>query len=212
MAGSIILTGANGSAGFHAAEYLLESYPQFTHIFTVRSNADTDVNTNKLRDLIARHPETKASIHKLDLASLAAIHTFAADISAAIAVGEYPPLKSIICNASHWNLVNGPKFTVDDYEETIQVNHIAHVALVLRLVERFAFDGGRIVLLSSVSHYRVKTHMSPYLPEIPIDLDQLLHPSPDKNKQGRGFQRYSSSKLLITTWMYPLDRYLQQVS
>jgi len=52
--------------------------------------------------------------------------------------------------------------------------------------------------------------MEKYAPEIPSDLDALVHPKPDADKQGRGFQRYSNSKLVITTWMHALNHYLEQ--
>jgi NAD(P)-dependent dehydrogenase (short-subunit alcohol dehydrogenase family) len=212
MAGTVILTGANGSAGLHAAEHLLEGYPTLTLIFTVRSAAASDTNTENVRRIVSKHPTSKASIHEVDLANLEAVFQFATDISARVADGLYPPLKSIICNASCWNLVGDPEYTVDGYEKTIQVCHIAHVAIILRLIDRFATGNGRIVLVSSVGHFRRKTHMSPYIPDLPSDLNQLLHPAPDHHKQGRGFQIYSISKLVITTWMYALDKYLQQVS
>ncbi|RYP51529.1 hypothetical protein DL769_010797 [Monosporascus sp. CRB-8-3] len=175
-----------------------------------RSASDTDPNTRNLRDIISRYQASKASIQEVDLANLSAVHEFASKISAGIANGQYPPLKSIICNAFYWNLVSDSELTVDGYDKTLQIGHIAHVALILRLIGRFASDGGRIVLVSSIAHYRVKTYMSPYLPEIPDNIDQLLRPAPDKDKQGRGFQRYASSKLVHTIWMYPLNRYLQQ--
>ncbi|KAI1139190.1 putative short-chain dehydrogenase [Hypoxylon sp. FL0543] len=210
MAGTVILTGANSSAGLYASEHLLKKYPQYTAIFTVRSTADTDVNTNSLRAIVSRYPKAKASIHQLDLADLTAVHNFATQISNDIAGGQYPPIKSIICNAYYWNLVDDSKLTVDGFDTSIQVGHIAHVALILRLLDRFSPDGGRIELLSSIAHYRKKTAMSPYLPEIPDDLDLLIHPKPDPDKQGRGFQRYGTLKLVITTWLYPLNEYLQK--
>ncbi|XDG05315.1 hypothetical protein ABKA04_004930 [Annulohypoxylon sp. FPYF3050] len=52
--------------------------------------------------------------------------------------------------------------------------------------------------------------MTSYLPEIPDDMDQLNYPPVSDDKKGRGFQRYANSKLVITTWMYPLSRYLNQ--
>lgn len=89
---------------------------------------------------------------------------------------------------------------------------LAHAALVLHLLDKFGPDGGRIKLLSSIAHYRRKTQMSPYIPEIPTNLDELAKSSSDNDKQGRGFQRYANSKLVITTWTYALNRYLQKVS
>ncbi|KAI0121996.1 NAD(P)-binding protein [Daldinia grandis] len=210
MPGTVILTGANSSAGLHAADHLLKTYPQHTAVFTVRNAASTDVNTNSLRDIIAQYPKAKASIYELDLADLTAVHAFATTISGQITSGSLPAIKSIICNAFYWNLVADPELTIDGYDKTLQVGHIAHVALVLRLLEYFGPDGGRIELLSSISHYRKKSPMTPYLPEIPDNIDLLIHPPADSDKQGRGAQRYAILKLVVTTWMYPLNEYLQK--
>ncbi|KAK6220769.1 hypothetical protein LQW54_001961 [Pestalotiopsis sp. IQ-011] len=209
MNGAVLLTGANGSAGLHTVERLLKVHPAFTLILTVRDASESDVHTQHLRETIAKYPGANASIHQLDLADLKTVHEFAQKISSAIVAGQYPRLKSIICNAHYWNLVGDSELTVDGYDKTLQVNHISHTALVLRLIGSFA-DKGRIVLLSSVSHYRKPNLMTSHLSEIPEDMDQLNHPPPDSDKAGRGFQRYGSSKLVFTTWMYPLNRYLQQ--
>ncbi|KAI1342687.1 hypothetical protein F5Y15DRAFT_312499 [Xylariaceae sp. FL0016] len=40
-------------------------------------------------------------------------------------------------------------------------------------------------------------------------MNQPNHPPSDKDKQGRGFQRYANGKLMITAWMYPLNRCLE---
>lgn len=161
IASTIILTGANGSAGIHAAEHLLKTYPEFTAIFTVRSAADTDVNTENLRRIISEYPGSHASVHQVDLADLSAVHQFASTVSVGIVAGQYPPLKSIICNASYWNLVGDPELTVDNYDKTTQIVHIAHVALVLRLIGSFSPDGGRVVLVSSIGHFRKKDTNDP---------------------------------------------------
>ncbi|KAI1661765.1 putative short-chain dehydrogenase [Daldinia decipiens] len=182
MAGTVILTGANGSA---------------------------DSNTQNLRQVIARYPDAKTSIYQVDLANLSAVHEFASKISKAVETGEYPALKSIICCAAYWNLVGDSELTTDGYDKTLQINHIAHVALVLRLIGSFASDGS-IVLFSSIAHYRKPNAMTSYLPDIPDDIDQFNHPPASGDKKDRGFQRYANSKLVITTWMYPLNRYLQQ--
>ncbi|KAI2631120.1 putative short-chain dehydrogenase [Xylaria nigripes] len=208
MAGSIIITGANSSAGIHAAEYLLKTYPQYEAIFTVRDASEKDANTQALRQMISRYPASHASVHQLDLAYLSTVHDFATTISSAIEASQYPPVKAIICNAFYWDLVNDSELTIDNYDKSIQIGHISHVALILRLLGSFAPHGGRIVLLSSIAHFCKATLMSPYLPDLPADLDEILRPPPDKDRQGRGFQRYANSKLLATTWMYPLNRYL----
>lgn len=91
----------------------------------------------------------------------------------------------------------------------MQVNHISHVALILQLLSSFG-DGGRVVLISSDSHWPGKNPMEKYPPSIPNDLNLLVRPTIDADKQGRGYHRYATSKLVLTTWMYALNRYLSK--
>ena len=156
MTGSIILTGANGSVALHATKHLLKNYPSHTAIFTVRDASDSDVNTQQLRAIVSRSPQARVHIHQLDLASLHDTHAFCDLVTSGIASGQYPPIAAIICNAYYWNLVGDPELTVDSYDKTLQVNHISHAALVLRLLGQFG-NGGRVFLISSDSHWQ-KSH------------------------------------------------------
>lgn len=153
MAGSVLVTGANGSLGVHAVDYILRHYPDITAILTVRNTSDADANTKTLRDTIARYPGAKVSIHQLDLASLTAVHEFAGKITQDITNKVYPPLSAIVANAFYWNLVADPEITSDGYDKTIQVCHVAHVALVLRLLGSFGPNRGRVVLFTSDAHW-----------------------------------------------------------
>lgn len=103
--------------------------------------------------------------------------------------------------------------TRDGYEKTFQVVHIAHAALVLRLLGTFSSDGGRIVLFSSDAHYPGKNSLEKYPPAIPNNLELLAKPAADDppDNLGRGFQRYAESKLAVVMWMYTLNRYLETV-
>ncbi|OAQ59573.1 short-chain dehydrogenase [Pochonia chlamydosporia 170] len=209
MAGLIIFTGGNSSMGIPAADHLLQKYPEYTVIFTVRDASDDDINTKTLRDTISKHPNSKASVLALDLASLSGVHDFADNIIAGIQSRKYPRLAAIVCNAYYWNLIGDPEFTEDGYDKTIQVSHISHAALVLRLLESFDARGGRIVLISSDSHWPGKNAMEKYPPSID-DLENLVNPAVDDDKQGRGYQRYATAKLAITTWIYALNRHLEK--
>jgi NAD(P)-dependent dehydrogenase (short-subunit alcohol dehydrogenase family) len=211
MEGTIVITGANGSLAIPAVAYLLRKYPNLTVILTVRDTTDGDVNTKRLRKTIAQFPNAKAFIHQLDLSKLTEVHKFADDVSSGISNGTYPRLKSIICNAFHWNLVSDGELTSDGFEKAFQINHIAHVALVLRLVDEFGTDGGRIVFLSSNAHWPGKNQLEKHPPDLPDDLDLLVKVSSDSDKAGRGFQRYANSKLAITSYMYALNRHLEKV-
>ncbi|KAF7532902.1 hypothetical protein G7054_g7528 [Neopestalotiopsis clavispora] len=201
MSGLVIFTGANSSLGLHAARYILQKYPHHAVVFTVRDASDTDVNTATLREIIAQFPDVQATIVGLDLASLSATHGFADGIVSGIQEGRYPRVAAIVCNAYYWNLVGDPESTIDGYDKTFQVAHISHSALVLRLLGSFE-DNGRVVLLSSDSHCPGKNAMEKYPPVIGNNLDVLVNPTVDDDKEGRGYQRYATAKLALTTWMH----------
>ncbi|KAH8594971.1 putative short-chain dehydrogenase [Bisporella sp. PMI_857] len=209
MTALVIFTGANSSLGIPAADHLLDKYPEYTVVFTVRDASSADTNTERLRETISRYPKAKASILALDLASLSAVHAFADAITSGIQSGQYPPIAAIVCNAFYWNLVGDPELTADGYDKTFEVSHISHAAIILRLLGNFG-DAGRVVLLSSDSHWPGKNAMEKYPPTIPSDLELLVKPTVDADKLGRGYQRYATGKLALTTWMYALNRYLEK--
>ncbi|KAL8824290.1 MAG: hypothetical protein Q9191_005155 [Dirinaria sp. TL-2023a] len=191
MGGTIIITGANGSLAIPAVQHLLTHYPDYTPLLTVRNASEADVNTNKLRSILARFPDIKSAIVELDLASLSAVQDFSSSIAADIAAGKLPPIAAIVCNAYYWNLVQDVQITENGYEKTFQVSHLAHVSLVLRLLSSFVTAGGRVNSLEK------------YPPTLPEDLDLLVKPDVRKTPDDFGwkFQRYANSKLAIVTWI-----------
>ena len=213
MAGTVIITAANSSLAIPAVQHLLAKYPDYTAVLTVRNIMDSDINTKNLRATIAKHPKANATIYQLDLANLSAVNEFADNIAKQIKNGSLPPLASLVCNAYYWNLVGGVQTTEDGYEKSFQVIHVAHAALVLRLLDSFSPDSGRVVLFSSDAHWPGKNGLEKYPPTLPNDLDLLVKPATDEkaDNTGYGFQRYANSKLAVVTWMYALNRYLEKV-
>ncbi|KAK7402891.1 hypothetical protein QQX98_011376 [Neonectria punicea] len=198
MAGTVLITGANGSLGLPFVEHILASHPSYTVIAAVRNPS------------AAALPRV-ASIEALDLSSLAAVRTFAARIAARIADGEISPLAAIVCNAFTWSL-DGQLVTPDGFEKTFQVGHLAHHLLVLELLGSMAADG-RVVMLGSSSHYPERpVPLSRLTAEFPGDVEALVKPLPDEpgDEHDRGFQRYSTAKLASVMFMHDLNRRLQQ--
>lgn len=211
MAGTVIITGANGSLAIPSVEYLLSSYPSYTAVLTVRSLSDE--NTERLKGVISSFPEAKASIRLLDLSSLSSVEAFAAEVKTEISDGKLPRLVSIICNAATWSITGGIKLTEDGYESSMAVNHLAHLSLVLRLLGQFGEQGGRITFLSSNAYSPGVNPLEKYPPTLPENLELLVHPSPDAQGEtvGRGFQRYALSKLAIVMGMIQLNKILARV-
>ncbi|KAJ9293202.1 hypothetical protein DTO271G3_7925 [Paecilomyces variotii] len=209
MAGTIIITGANGSLATPAVQLLLSKYPEYNLLLTVR-------NPEAIKNILASIPRSQAdkvSVRQLDLADLSAVHDFATTVAEEIKTGKLPPLASIVCNAYYWNLRAKGELTGDGYEKTVQVNHIAHAALILRLLGYFSPESsGRIVLFSSDAHWPGKNGLEKYPPAIPDELETLVKPAAQTpaDPMGRGFQQYANSKLAIVMWMYALNRYLER--
>ncbi|PFH57055.1 hypothetical protein XA68_15572 [Ophiocordyceps unilateralis] len=215
--GTILITGANGSLALPAVAHLLKQFPTYRLLLTVRNAGADDVNTTALRRLVAEHGrdgETEAptvSIRELDLARLKAVDEFAEEVEADIAAGKLPRLASIVCNAYYWNL-NGPlQMTTDGFEKSMQVSHLAHVVLILRLIHCFG-STARILLLSSAVHKPGQgAPFEKIPPSIPDRLEMLVRPGPDQgDRAAHGFHRYANAKLVITAWGFALIRHLQK--
>jgi NAD(P)-dependent dehydrogenase (short-subunit alcohol dehydrogenase family) len=65
----------------------------------------------------------------LDLASLASVRTFAAELIDRVGSGEIPPLHALVCNAG---VRTGTTLTrtADGFESTFGVSHLVHFLLV----------------------------------------------------------------------------------
>ena len=210
------MTGANSSLAIPAVEHLVTKYPDHTLVLTVRSLSDKDNNTSSLRQTLSKFPHAKASIRQLDLADLTKLGEFTYTIAADISASKIPRLAAIVCNAYYWKLNGEAQWSVDGFEKSFQVSHLAHVALVLQLLGSFQPEGGRIVLFSSDAHWPGKNGLEKYPPGLPDNLDLLVKPDtfnePASENFGRGFQRYANSKLATVMWMYALNRSLEKVS
>lgn len=212
MAGTILITGANGSLGLAAVSYTLTTYPTHTLLLTVRNPSPSDPNTAKLHNIIAGHPNVKVEIETLDLATNSEIAAFCSKTSARIQSSKLPKVAAIICNAMTWSLNDGLKVSPDGLELDMAVNTLSHFNIVLRLLDVME-PQGRIVFLSSESHWPGKAGFEKYPPVIPDDLDALVKYEKDKQGEefGRGFLRYGLSKLVGIMLMYELNRRLQRV-
>lgn len=215
MAGTILITGANGSLAIHAVRHLLKNAPDYTLLLTVRDVSDGDQNTQALRAVVAeRSQQTQVSIRQLDHGHLSSVHKFAQDVAKEISDSELPRLASIVCNAYYWNLSRPLEMTDDGFEKTIQVTHLAHVALVLPLLGSFhPQQAGRIIQFSTDGIFPGKNGLEKIPPAIPDDMELLARPplDPKNDTWAYGFQRYANTKLAAVMWIHALNRRLEKV-
>lgn len=123
----------------------------------------------------------------MDMASLASVREAARSL---------PVIDALAANAGIQN--PGPRrMTGEGFEETFQVNHLAHVALLDELLARG--DGGprRIVLIGSATHDPTVGHRMPA--PMACELGEIAAGGPaGRDTPTDGRRRYTTSKLLIT--------------
>ncbi|WP_018177259.1 SDR family NAD(P)-dependent oxidoreductase [Jongsikchunia kroppenstedtii] len=198
-AGTILITGGTGSLGYRAAEAVLESAPDAQVVITGRGADRAAAAARRLGDRAIGMP--------LDLSSLDDVRRFAGEF---MAREELPPLRAVVCNAGV-QIVSGTALTVDGFEETFAVNHLAHLLLVRELLPAVA-DAGRIVFVASDTHDPTKPTGMPD-PAYTTARD-LAHPVDDGTSSpgAVGRHRYTTSKLCNVLATYELARQLDSAS
>ncbi|KAK3291038.1 uncharacterized protein B0H64DRAFT_50998 [Chaetomium fimeti] len=208
MAGTVIITGANGSLGLGFVKSLLASHPEYTLVATVRNpSGEQDPNTAQLLKLLAKHPKSQTHLETLNLGRLADVRAFTSRITDQIAVNKLPRISAIVCNAFTWSL-SGQKTTADNYEATFQVSHLSHMLLVLGLLGSMDAQNGRIVMVGAEPHDPERgSPLSKLRAAIPDDLEHLVRPPPDAQGEvyDLGFQRYGTAKLANVVFMHDLN-------
>ena len=125
-----------------------------------------------------------AEVNPLDLASLASVRTFADDVKKRIGEAH---IDMLVLNAGI-QMSDAKQRTVDGFEPTFAVNHLAHYLLARLLVPCMA-DDGRLVITTSDTHDPAVFSGAPKT----LDPEALAHP--DRNRGGVRYSAYPASKL-----------------
>lgn len=138
-----IVTGASSSIGLHAAKELAARGDH--HVVMAVRNPDKALAAAKEVGM----PVDSFSVLQLDLADLQSVRRFVNDFKAR----GLPPLSALVCNAAIWHPRDKkPRFTVDGFDETVQVNHLGHFLLANLLLPQLKFTKGRVVFLATQTH------------------------------------------------------------
>lgn len=134
-------------------------------------------------------PDSQAVRHlSLDLEDLASVDAFAE------AVQRGAPVEALVLNAGLQ--FAAPERMANGIEKTFFVNHLAHVQLLVRLLEALP-AGTRVVLTGSGTHDPAEK--TPVTPPDHADAHRLAYPETDptlpKSPRKQAFRAYSSSKL-----------------
>jgi NAD(P)-dependent dehydrogenase (short-subunit alcohol dehydrogenase family) len=166
---TIVVTGANSGIGLDAARELARAGARV--VMAVR--------TSEKGHAAAAGLSGDVEVRELDLASLASVRSFAADLEG--------PVDVLINNAGVMALPH--RTTADGFEMQFGTNHLGHFALTGLLLGRLR---DRVVTLSSGAH-RIGR----------IDFDDLQH-----EKSYRRWEAYGQSKLANLLFTYELQRRL----
>jgi light-dependent protochlorophyllide reductase len=199
---SIIITGGNSGLGYQCAKAIAQSDRGWHIIIASR-------NLHRVESAVSRLITETGYPHiqglALDLASLQSVRHFVRQLAQL----NIPPLKGLVCNAGV-QVVSGTTFTVDGFETTFGVNHLAHFLLVNLLLPQMAEDS-RIVFVSSDTHdpttqtgMPAPRYESPHQMAFPPEINEM------ENVGSIGQRRYATSKLCNLLCTYELARRLQR--
>jgi NAD(P)-dependent dehydrogenase (short-subunit alcohol dehydrogenase family) len=199
---TIIITGGNSGLGYQCAKNIAQSEQGWHIIIASR-------NLHRVESAVSRlitetsHPHVQGL--ELDLASLQSVRHFVQQLSQL----NIPPLTGLVCNAGI-QIVSGNTSTVDGFETTFGVNHLAHFLLVNLLLPQMA-EGSRIVFVSSDTHdpttqtgMPAPRYESPHQMAFPHEINEM------EDVGTLGQQRYATSKLCNLLCTYELARRLQR--
>lgn len=136
-----IVTGASSSIGLYAAKNLAD---RGYHVVMAVRNPDKAVANAADVGI----PRDSYTILPVDLSSFRSVRSFVTDFQT-----KFNKLNVLVCNAATWHPRDKePRFTVDGYDETVQVNHLGHFLMANLLLPRIQRTAGRIVFLGTQTH------------------------------------------------------------
>jgi NAD(P)-dependent dehydrogenase (short-subunit alcohol dehydrogenase family) len=194
---TVVITGANQGLGFACARQIARR-PGWRVILACR---DPRRGQQAAARITAETENPAIESRLLDLASLAAVRRFVAELPG--------PVDALVCNAGV-QIVNGLEWTVDGFEATFAINHLAHFLLANLLLDRLR-DGARVVFVSSNTHDPSRwTGMPP--PHL-VDPAALARGEPrEAGSAGRaGRVRYVNSKLCNVYCAYEMSRRVSRI-
>jgi NAD(P)-dependent dehydrogenase (short-subunit alcohol dehydrogenase family) len=204
---TVVITGGNSGLGYGCAQALLDSNNGPWHVVIAsRDPGRAQTAVDALAAGAAAGHTVEAMV--LDLASLASVRSFVAELTERLATGALPQLHALVCNAGV-QMGTALAKTADGFEATFGVNHLGHFALVNGLLPVLEAPS-RVVVVSSGTHDPALKLGPPPAWNDPRALAQgQLGPAAAKlNALMTGQARYCTSKLANIYFTYALARRL----
>jgi len=202
---TILITGGNSGLGLETAR-ILANDKNNNLILACR---DQKKARNAVNELRSESGNTNIQSLELDLASFDSIHNFTSQLLEITQV-----IDVLACNAGI-QIAKGNKATAEGFEKTFGVNHLGHFLLTKLLMPYINPKSGRIVLVSSGTHFNPAIWQARIF-GIPsgdypgwqeLSRPDSMQKYPEKS---RGYARYSTSKLCVLFFGYELNRMLRE--
>jgi NAD(P)-dependent dehydrogenase (short-subunit alcohol dehydrogenase family) len=206
---TVVITGGNTGMGFACANAILKSPngAPWHVILACRDEGRAQAAVDQLTSSAGGSGQVEAM--PLDLASLASVRAFAAELSKRRSAEIIPPLHAVVCNAGV-NPLNTKTMTVDGFESTFGINHLGHFLLVNELLPALQSPARVVVVASGVHDPAQKAGVPVPAWNDPVALAHgELGPAAVSDKAfASGQRRYSTSKLANVYFTYALARRL----
>ncbi|MEZ4675943.1 MAG: SDR family NAD(P)-dependent oxidoreductase [Caldilineaceae bacterium] len=197
-----IITGGNRGLGYETAKALATD-PAWAVMLACR---DITAGIAAARQIKQTTGNGHIIPRYLNLASLASVRKFAADVAAA----NLPPIATLICNAGV-SKTTVQERSIDGYEMTFAVNHLGHFLLTQLLLSQLT-PPARILVVSSGLHDADQV-AGPMQPPRYVNAELAAHPDRDPDRPAddadAGGQAYSTSKLCNMLFTLELARQLE---
>ena len=205
---TIVITGGTSGIGHACAAAILNSHDGPWHVvLPCRDVGRGKAAVDKLVGAAVAANTVEAM--PLDLASLASVRAFAAELACRVRSGEIPPLHALVCNAG---VQAGISMTTTDdgFESTFGVNHLGHFLIVNELMPILQPSARVIVVASDTHDPALKVGVpAPAWNSTPALARGELGPAAASDKPfAAGQRRYSTSKLANIYFTYALARRL----
>lgn len=193
---TVVITGATAGLGLRTAVRLAG---EGWHV--VLGHRDESRGEAAAQRIRHHAPQASIELLKIDLADLRSVVDATERLRR---TGQRPPLHAIVGNGGI-QVIEGVRRSADGYELTFATNHLGHHLLVTSLLDELP-DGGRVVLVSSGTHWPEKSRGFP-APRwtTPRDLADARDADPSPTA---GRSRYATSKLANLYFVYELARRL----
>ncbi len=183
------MTGGTSGFGRHAVERVIRELPGWRVLLLARPSP-------RMEGFPAAPDGRRVEIIPVDLTSLASVDDACTEVLGRL--GD-EPIDVLALNAGIQEFDND-RISLDGFERTFAVNHLAHFAIADRLIGQMRSDGGRIVITGSEVHDPEAfclVGIARATWQDPADLADVRRSQADVEAGvERGEARYSASKLL----------------